>query len=128
MPHGFRRDKVATAVLFANKLLLSRGSFLTLPTFADGKAHLHLAGEDRSLQRKRIWFRSKGKCAECRCAITEDSFEMDHKKGGLVGRCDCLHNLQALCHDCHVKKHGREPRWTPRLEREVQQDPEKSAG
>ena len=29
---------------------------------------------------------------------------MDHKVGGSLGRCDCLHNLQALCHDCHVTK------------------------
>lgn len=105
MPHGFKRDLQQTKALKANRFLMERGSFQTLPV--EGKIHFHLEGSDRSRMRNIVWARSKGKCQNRRCRkpITFDSFEMDHIKGGTSGRCDCLHNLRALCPECHRARH-----------------------
>jgi|SRR5690348_5738397 len=79
--------------------------------------HLKLFGEDMSEQRELVMRRAKGRCeyrneAGKRCPV-RDNLEMDHVQGGLVGRCDCLHNLQMLCPRCHQAKHGRTVRFGP---------------
>ena len=106
MPRGHKKDVHVTKLLFRNGLLLDRRSFLSLPREEDGTVHLMLKGDDIVCQRQRVWHRSKQRCALCKGAITFD-FEMDHIQGGTSGRCDCLHNLRALCRDCHRLKHVR---------------------
>ena len=99
-----------TKLLRANGLLLDHRSFISLGI----EPHLVLKGDDVVCQRQRVWHRGKGKCAVCKREINVlDSWEMDHKQGGTVGRCDCLHNLQVSCWDCHRKKHVR-PQFTQR--------------
>ena len=100
MPRGARKDVGVTKLLFRNGLLLDRRSFVSLN---GNEPHLFLKGLDVSLRRDRVFKQSKGKCAGCKDEL-EYEWEMDHKQGGNVGRCDCLHNLQALCPDCHQKK------------------------
>jgi HNH endonuclease len=104
MPRGARKDTAVTKLLLDNGLLLDKRSFVSL----DGnKPHLFLRGADVGTQRERIWQRSKGKCSNCLRVVIFgffDDWEMDHIQGGLSGRCDCLHNVQALCRDCHAKK------------------------
>jgi hypothetical protein len=102
---GAKVDRTATKALRDNHLFLDRRSFISID------AHLYLKGDDVICQRQRVWHRSKGKCKNCKAQLSPLDAELDHKQGGLVGRCDCLHNLQILCHDCHVKKHGRFPRF-----------------
>lgn len=103
MPRGAREDVGVTKLLFANGLLLDRDSFVSLNA---NEPHLFLYGDDITCQRQRVWHRGKHKCASCGMAVGPFSqdWEMDHIQGGLVGRCDCLHNLQILCRPCHKKK------------------------
>jgi hypothetical protein len=100
MPRGAKKDVPVTKLLFANGLFLDKRSFLG---WRESVPHMFLKGADVADQRRRVWGRSKEKCASCKKLIW--TFEMDHIQGGLSGRCDCLHNLQALCHECHAKKH-----------------------
>ena len=106
MPHGFKRDVTMTRAMRENRFLMERGSFCTLPDVA-GKVHFHLEGSDRSRMRQIVYIRAKGRCQNRRCGapIVWDTFEMDHIKGGLSERCDCLHNLRALCLGCHRARH-----------------------
>lgn len=106
---GFKSDTKASAVLRKNGLFEDLRSRLVY----DGnyKPHLLLWGMDKSRQRARVFAKSRSKCKICQTPITPDSFEMDHINGGLSGRCDCIENLQALCHTCHNAKHGRYPRF-----------------
>lgn len=109
MPRGAKKDEPVTKLLYRNGILLDRGSFVSLN---GNEPHLFLKGEDVVRQRNEVGRRCKGKCARCKTGLRISDgwvgvgyiFEMDHKQGGNSGRCDCLHNLQALCHDCHVKK------------------------
>jgi hypothetical protein len=108
---GAKIDRPVTLLLRKNGLLLDRRSFVSLN---GNEPHLFLKGDDVTLQREQIWNKANGKCRACRGPISWETFELDHKQGGLSGRCDCLHNLQALCHDCHAKKHVR-PRFGERI-------------
>ena len=92
-------DKTTTANLRAAKLLTDKRSFIG----KDG--HLYFFGHDKARLRAIVFRISKQKCKSCRKPINWELFEMDHIQGGLGGRCDCLHNLQALCRDCHGRKH-----------------------
>lgn len=104
MPHGFKVDVAATTAAYRNGLLEDKGSFITL---ADprGRVHVHLEGKDRSYQRVRCFWKSKGKCAVCRRQIEILWFEMHHP-----GTCDCIDpkcptHVEARCSqsgaDCH---------------------------
>ena len=106
MPHGFKRDVTMTRAMRENRFLMARGSFATLPD-ANGKVHFHLEEFDRMRMRPIVFARSKGKCQNkrCRADIMGAPWEMDHIQGGLSGRCDCLHNLRALCVPCHRARH-----------------------
>jgi len=112
MPRGFKRDAAMTKLLRANGFLLDSRSFISLGI----EPHLVLKGDDIICQRQRVWHRAKGKCAICKdslAVLDYGDFEMDHIQGGTVGRCDCLHNLQAVHVACHKKKHVR-PQFTQR--------------
>lgn len=98
MPRGFRTDRAVTNLLYANRIFLDSRSFVSLGS----QPHLVLYGIDIVEQRKRLYLRDLGKCAECE-STTED-WEWDHIQGGNVGRCDCLHNAQTLCRQCHYFK------------------------
>jgi hypothetical protein len=106
MPHGFKRDMAVTRAMRASKFFLDSRSFVT-HLCDDGKVHFHLEGIDRTVLRAKCFARSKGICEERGCVqtITWDTFEMHHIKGGLTGRCDCLHNVTAICARCHREKH-----------------------
>lgn len=113
MPRGAKKDTAVTKLLFRNGLFLDRRSFVSLH---GNEPHLFLKGEDVSAQRLRVWYRSKNRCAICKKEFVfeyYDEWEMDHKQGGLVGRCDCLHNLRIVCPECHRKKHIH-PQFTPK--------------
>lgn len=102
MPRGFKMDTKLTKRLFQNGLLLDKRSFIGYDT--EQIPHLLLYGEDISMQRARVFQKSKGRCAICR-RLTLDG-EMDHIKSGNSGRCDCAdHNLRILCPDCHRSRH-----------------------
>jgi hypothetical protein len=77
--------------------------------------HLYLHGEDMMIQRSLIFRRDRETCQINAEGCELDASELDHKQGGLVGRCDCRHNLQASCHPCHERKHNRRPqlKWIP---------------
>jgi hypothetical protein len=115
MPRGAKLDRFVTVLLRKNGLLLDKRSFVGHDL--NGTPHLYLKGADVSEQRERVWDRSKQRCSECGTPLTwvaDDSYsdwEMDHKQGGTVGRCDCLHNLRALCKKCHRAKHIQ-VQWT----------------
>lgn len=105
MPRGAKKDTTVTKALVANGIFWDKRSFISLGT----EPHLYLKGDDIKLMRQRVWARAKRKCANCKREIIYQDFdadwEMDHKQGGTVGRCDCLHNLQVLCRPCHRAKH-----------------------
>jgi hypothetical protein len=107
MSRGFKRDEPITKMLRANGLLLDRRSFVGYdPQMIP---HLLLKGDDVVVQRERVAHKSKGKCGKCKRPLDTVfgvlTFEMDHKKGASFGRCDCLHNLDAVHIPCHREKH-----------------------
>lgn len=105
MPRGASVDMAVTKVLVKNHIFWDKRSFVSLPNHSDGSIHVYLKGDDIKLARQRVWSSSRQRCASCKTELGYDDWEMDHKQGGTVGRCDCLHNLQALCRPCHRKKH-----------------------
>jgi hypothetical protein len=112
MPRGASKDKRLTKLLRENDLLLDPRSFVGYDL--EMIPHLYLKGEDMSVQRQLIFRRSficKLQLEGCEDVATE----LDHKQGGIVGRCDCRHNLQPVCHSCHERKHNRSPqlKWIP---------------
>ena len=102
MSRGFKRDAPVTKMLRENGLLLDRRSFVGYDL--EIKPHLLLKGEDIVNQRLRLAASRKKNCGLCGKPIA-DEWEMDHKKGGSFGRCDCLHNLQRAHIPCHREKH-----------------------
>ena len=84
MSHGFRIDRVVTEAAYRNGIFMHRGSFFSLPDSRE-RVHVHLEGQDRSVQRLRCWMESKGRCAVCGLSIDRERFEMHHP-----GTCDCI--------------------------------------
>ena len=84
MSHGFRIDRVVTEAAYRNGIFMDRGSFFSLPDSRE-RVHVHLEGQDRSVQRLRCWMKSKGRCAVCGLSIDRERFEMHHP-----GTCDCI--------------------------------------
>jgi hypothetical protein len=111
MPRGAKRDLAVTKLLYANGLLLDRRSFVSLPRKDDGTVHLFFEGADVAGQRSRLWqkkTRPGERAPRCELRLYGCDYyaaEMDHKQGGLDGRCDCRHNLQPVCVNCHRLKH-----------------------
>ena len=101
MPRGAHKDRAITKLLRENGLLLDKRSFVSL----GAEPHLYLRGEDIVAQRMRAWVASRGKCGICGSPLFYQDYEMDHIQGGIVLRCDCLHNLRAVHGPCHRKRH-----------------------
>ena len=103
MPRGTRRDLAVTKMLHENGLLLEKDSF------ASHDAHLYLVGQDKSIQRARVFEKTKGICFKCGRFCSWEEGEWHHLKSGLVGRCDCLHNAAWACgrfvSNCHTSEH-----------------------
>lgn len=103
MPRGSKRDLAETA----KRNFLDKRSFVSL----DG--HEYLRGKDMSALRLEVWERDR----RCMLAISDHCFgkrltleymQTDHIQGGNVGRCDCLHNLRAVCFPCHQLRTWRD--------------------
>lgn len=99
MPRGAKTDIAVTKMMHDNRIFADSRSFVSLD------AHLFLYGQDKEYQRSRVFADSRGLCVACGREITWETFEWDHVQGGLVGRCDCLHNAAAKCRECHRNKH-----------------------
>lgn len=68
--------------------------------------HEYLEGFDRSRRRLDVFVRDGRRCVTCGEMTTWKTGEMHHKQGGLgKQRCDCLHNLEWRCGECHSKEH-----------------------
>jgi hypothetical protein len=119
---GAKKDVAITRLLRDNGLFLDKRSFVGHGL--DMIPHLFLKGNDIGPQRDRVWLRSGQKCKSCKARlgwVADDSYsdwEMDHVQGGNVGRCDCLHNLQSLCVNCHRNKHVK-PQWTKKKQQAI---------
>ena len=114
MPRGAKIDPFKTA----NANFLDKRSFISL------SGHLYLKGDDIREQRQKVYERDKGICHgidvegyRCKRYVSWNTGHMDHIQGGLVGRCDCMHNLQWLCPDCHRAKHVQ-VQFSRRVEKE----------
>ena len=51
-----------------------------------------------------LWYLQGGRCALCNCLITKDAFHADHIIAYASGGKTILHNGQALCPRCNLKK------------------------
>lgn len=100
MPRGAQVDEVATEARH----------FEDVDSFIGKDGHEYLAGADRSRRRLEVWERDGRRCVKCGIYLGWQEFEMDHRKGGLYGRCDCLTcnrhgdgkgNLETMCAACH---------------------------
>jgi hypothetical protein len=109
---GFKVDERASKLLFKNGLFQDRRSRLVYDL--EMTPHLLLKGLDMSHQRERVWKRDRERCRVKGANCVGVAQELDHKQGGLAGRCDCEHNLQAVCFPDHSQKHNRFPKWTPK--------------
>jgi len=113
MPRGAKVEKAETK----HRRFMDRRSFVG----QDG--HEYLRGLDVSKRRDEVFERDRGICQQCVREGFEpiDSYcswtlgQMHHRQGGLVGRCDCLHNLEWICWAHHRDKHVR-PKWTKDLQ------------
>ena len=66
------------------------------------------------LIREQVWEKDKGLCRTCAKKLTWGSAEMDEiVSKGRLGEVS-VKNCQMLCHECHVKKHNRVPKFTKR--------------
>lgn len=113
----------------ATKALRKAGVFQEYKSFVSYAGHIYLVGKDRSRRREQV-FEAQKHCQLCKKELRGNDGEMDHKAGGRpVARCDCwrtrladgtMHtNVQRVCSQfsrewCHLKKHHRDLRWTPR--------------
>ena len=74
---------------------------------------VYLAGDDCEIERRRVFDRDGYRCVDCGVGINIFTGELDHIGGNTkVTRCWCPEALMTRCHDCHVRRHGRVPRWT----------------
>lgn len=109
MPRGAKIDVQETAAALANGLLVHPKSFIST------KGHIYLTSkEEIGPVRAKVMERDKWTCQVCGARVSDDYFEthplkaeLHHVNNKTWNRCDCLHNLQAICHKCHGKKHKR---------------------
>jgi hypothetical protein len=113
--NGFKRDEQATR----DAHFEDADSYVTLPKF--GEPHVILAGLDKEKQRRALFAREKSICQGCGRRVYWDGEiwqkgEWSHIKDKPGEKCDCDHNAQLLCHDCHQGKgsahYARRPRWS----------------
>lgn len=79
--------------------------FLDSRSYWTNDGHEFLFGGDILHRREQVFDRDLGRCQRCRLSVRWNEFHMHHKRGGLVGRCTCLHNLETLCPLCHRNEH-----------------------
>lgn len=106
-----KRDEQVTALLWNNGIFNHRRSCVGYDS--QMVPHLKLCGPDMQYQRERIYRKSKGRCKVCRIPVSWDDFELDHIVSKGMGGYDEALNLQVLCHDCHIRKHNRYPKFGP---------------
>lgn len=98
MPRGAKRSNPLTAEY--------RPRFRDKRSFVSLDGHVYLGKrESKEFLRRTVAERESYRCEECGAPTDWEYGEMDHRQGGLVGRCDCLHNLRWICRPCHRKKH-----------------------
>ena len=70
-------------------------------------------------QRRYIWSKSKGKCAECGEPVRYrgGSSQMDHKRPQWGGGANTTQNGQVLCTDCHKEKTSTEAAMREKADR-----------
>lgn len=75
--------------------------------------HEFLFGEDVGRRRAEVYERDGGTCQTRGCGkpVSWNEAHMHHRKGGNVGRCTCMHNLEIQCPKCHAQEHVR-VMWT----------------
>lgn len=111
MPRGAKRDNFETKLRH----------FRDPRSFCSINGHEYLYGKDVEPRRREVYERDHGICqmraedgdspVDCDLFALWDDGEMHHIQGGLVGRCDCLHNVQWVCKPCHRASHVR-PKWS----------------
>ena len=113
-----RKRKRVSAVRDPRKRMNVDWALTKLYGFHDKRSHcttdlrLVLYGKDMSANRDIVLRRDGYKCV--RCGSSKD-LEIDHIESKGKGlRSDGVDNLWTLCRACHVKKHGRVPRWGER--------------
>ena len=61
----------------------------------------------RNLRAKRaraaLWYAADGKCQQCRKPLPDD-WHADHVIPWIISRDTNMHEMQALCPDCNLKK------------------------
>ena len=87
-------------------------ALLDVDSFISTTGHWLLKGLDIGPVRAAVMERDGWICQLCRAKVSDDYFkthplkaEMHHIKHKLWNRCDCMHNLQCICHTCHGKEH-----------------------
>src|SRR6185437_14449498 len=75
---------------------------------------VRLTGEKLARLRLECWMRDLGRCKQCgRKLFFEKRYEGDplaydmaHKKSRGAGGSDTLDNVEAQCHECHMREHN----------------------
>jgi hypothetical protein len=112
MPRGFKRDHIATAA----RGFLDKKSFISA---WPNPGHEILWGKDWEARKVELLAMAGDRCERViqgvRCeGDANDPHHLDNKTGR---RCDCRHNLIALCRAHHnaIPQHAkRKPMWTKR--------------
>jgi hypothetical protein len=112
--NGFKRDEEATG----KAGFLDRASYVTLPKF--GEPHVILHGLDKEAQRRALFAREKSICQKCSIRVYWEGplwqvGEWSHIEDSIGKKCDCLHNAELLCHNCHQGPGSKHYLRRPRL-------------
>lgn len=77
---------------------------------AMGSPHLGWANARQGLPaklRRKIWDQSDGLCSYCKCALSIESYTIDHISAVAAGGGDDEHNLCVACQPCNSSKGTR---------------------
>jgi hypothetical protein len=81
-------------------------------SFVSLAGHDYLFGRDVEPRRREVFERECGRCWNCGAYYGWDYGHLEHIQGGYgPQRCWCAHNLRWGCPKCHMKHHGRYPRF-----------------
>ena len=100
-----KKDERLSKMLYENGLFLDKRSRVVYDP--EMNPHLKLKGQDMRAQRDRLANKAEPVCGICGkdMPLYSGYWETHHKQGGLVGRCDCLHNLTPVHIRCHKGEH-----------------------
>lgn len=111
MPLGASRDLAVTKLLRTNGFFRDPRSYVSMPRKSDASVHLHLEGEDKSIQRYRVWNRHRSRCVVCKTALDINADKWQPHAGAWhhPSNCDCLEHSELRCDEttgrtCHA--HG----------------------